>query len=148
MFKKIKSATDFLKNVDFRKEYDKEEKIKRRKEQFEQERKATSSLNRKQFIDQLYAREKAAEENFKKDATERKARKRKAREKLIAQEEGRHARDSVIERLSREAGELLESKLREEKNQNKEEEKTQNHTMNFNMTVEEFAEFERDILDL
>lgn len=141
MFKKIKLAVEFLKNTDSRKEYDKVDELKRRKEKFEQERKADLSSNRKYYMDKLKKQEQEAEKKHHEFVAKKKLLKQQAKNKLLIDEEKRKMRQSEVEKLSQEASQLLKKNL---DNLDKKKEEQCQPFVNF--SFEDFKKFERDVL--
>uniref|UniRef100_A0A915DEJ3 Helicase ATP-binding domain-containing protein n=1 Tax=Ditylenchus dipsaci TaxID=166011 RepID=A0A915DEJ3_9BILA len=165
MFLKIYQAYEFLKDKTNRVEIEESIAARRRRSEYDDQRRASSSAKRKEFIDRLNAKETASFTPPTTVGTKRKSH----LDHLF--EEKRKTRDSTIEQLSRQAAEMMEAKLREkwkaqgidpnEEDSNDEvkivggttyignrttESKPDPGLSQFDMSADEFADFEKQVL--
>ncbi|KAI1721676.1 dnaJ domain-containing protein [Ditylenchus destructor] len=153
MFIKVFQAYEFLKDKIARLEYDETESAKRRRFEYEEVRKATSTVKRRELIEKLNAKEKAA-------ATPSTSSKKTSHGLNDMFEKKHKNRDSTIEQLSRQAAEMMEEKLRQKWKEQGIDSKDDDVTIigehtgpskdttpsTFNMSAEEFDRFEAEVL--
>lgn len=135
VFLKIQNAFDFLKNPVTRKEYDTERAAKQRRADYDQEQKATNSMKRNTFIEEL----KKREEELKKKEVAKTHKRPKRKENPTPQE-------STIERLARESQTMIRQKEEEMKAREALLLKQSQPPPPEHMSDDEFANFEAQVL--